>query len=232
MTLARRSRTSNVYTHMLKSGTATMLKRSKSYSKPNTWSLTSQIRATSNVSNNKPHIVLCQCSRQPKTLINIYKRKFTHTGESSMASSTSMNIEWTLACRRHFLNSCQLGTQNLYSENFIHGSLSTVFKIKNTTIMNANSIEFHLFIPFHGQLQRFHCMGSFGNILRRSPNPKRHFASRHGGESVITAHKLPSNQCKQVARLGPRILPHCVMLSILQSMEQVRLTKRLTPLDR
>jgi hypothetical protein len=127
-----------------------------------------------------------------------YNLKFTYGKGSFIPSINKFNLQkYGISIQLTFTSkeNPPLSIENVQA-SIPELTLGTAFKLHTVTVMNLNSKEFHLFVPFHRQLQRFHGVGSFGNILGRSPDPESHIASRDSGESVITANKLASYQCK------------------------------------
>ena len=64
-----------------------------------------------------------------------------------------------------------------------------------------------LLVPLHRGFERLHRMPGAAFIAGANPDVERHRAPAHRHKAIVVGDQIACDQCKQIARLGPRIVP-------------------------
>ena len=65
----------------------------------------------------------------------------------------------------------------------------------------------HLFVPFHALFQRFERVVGARQVFVADPDIQFDLAAGYGGKGPAIGDKIARNQCKEVTRLGPWVVP-------------------------
>ena len=92
-----------------------------------------------------------------------------------------------------------------------HGAHVEVIHSDNIKDIQVILSTIDLFVPAHRLLQRAHGMPALINIFFLHINSQGNFTITHCSKAIFYVFQIACNQCKQVSRLGERVMPHSTM---------------------